>query len=349
MAEHVAVVLALAWWAIPLTHAVGGRAPHALVLGLCSLAPALGLTRWWQRPRLVVALPLTVAAAALLVCVASPTGWAGADVAAGYVYSALLFAVMSGYVRSAARASVVVAALLLAGIDQFGQAFLAWAGGGSSANAMTGTFYWHNPFAAFLLPPALAALAVAAHGASRLRAAAWVSAPLCVAGIVYSTSRATLGALLIGWLVLLAGASLAGARTFRRALAVSALAAAVVFVLPGPPFFAHRMSPIAGASERAANGETVAANGGYRLQFWDQAVSVATHHPVSGGGFHSLGTAGRLYTSGGWARSQACPQRLPSGRERRRGAAGRAVRVGVALTRRRGGAAGVGAEASAAC
>ena len=76
-----------------------------------------------------------------------------------------------------------------AGLVEFWEAFLPWWGGGHPETAMSGTFYWWNPFAAFLLPGALLGAALAIAGRQTWRTLGWLAAPMCAAGIVFSSSR----------------------------------------------------------------------------------------------------------------------------------------------------------------
>ncbi len=301
--EHLAVAALLLVWGLPLTHATGGRDPHALVVYAAVALAAFLVTRAWRVHPVEVGLATAVAAAAVTVCAVSPTGWWGADFAAGYVVAAASYLVVRRYATDRTRATVVLAGVTLVGLEQFGQAFLPWWGGRDPSVDMSGTFYWHNPYAAFLLAPALLGLGLTLRGERPWRLVGWAATPLCVAGIVLSSSRATLAALLVAWLAVLALA-VRNRVTARRAAALTGVALMTVLALPGPPLFDHWRSPTAATQERAAAGETLSQNGYYRTQFWREAAAVATHHPVSGAGFHSLATASALYTPVGWARSQ---------------------------------------------
>jgi hypothetical protein len=87
-----------------------------------------------------------------------------------------------------------------------------------------------------------------------------------------------------------------------RGAGVLAATAGVSLVLPGPPFFPHYTAPWAGTVERGAN-QSLAQNGGFRTEFWREALHVFAHHPLVGSGFHVLASASALYTPSGWARS----------------------------------------------
>jgi O-antigen ligase len=72
----------------------------------------------------------------------------------------------------------------------------------------------------------------------------------------------------------------------------------VTYLLPGPPFFAHRVSAIAGTSARAV-GQPVTQNGVYRADFWHQSLQIFSHHPLAGTGFGSFGRQSRLLDPNG--------------------------------------------------
>ena len=303
--EHACVILALAWWAGPLTDRVGGRGPGAVSVGLALLLPALLVVQPWRRVGpWGLALGGATGGAALFVCVVSATGWYGGNDAASYCYAALLGLTLLGYARGPRRRELVTVVIMAAGMGEFLHAFPAWAAGDVPARVMIGSFYWWNPFAAFLLPGALLGLSslVWARGAVQLLGA--FAFPLCTAGIVLSTSRATMACLAAG---VLAVAALALLRPRRlRALGLCllglALAGLVLTMVTGPPVFPHRQPALAGTAARS-QGQSLSDNGGYRLEFWQEAWAVARRHPVAGGGFHSLAAAGQLETPAGWARS----------------------------------------------
>lgn len=293
----------LIFWAFPFTHAVGGRGVHAELLFALVLVPVLALLQVWRAPSGSLLMAAVPAAAALAVCVWSPTGWWGSDVAASYVLAAAVFVAARRYVRDDQRRELVAVAICLAGVAQFFHALQTWVSGRDPAVEMSGTFYWHNPYAAFLLPGAVIGLGLVAEHKAPWRLIGWLSVPTCTAGIVLSSSRATLAALIVADLIVLA-ASFRSRQAVLRAGSVLLLAAAITAALPGPPLFSHYSSPFAATDARAVAGETLTQNGVYRTEFWREAAAVAIHRPVVGAGFHSLATASALYTPSSWARSQ---------------------------------------------
>ncbi len=123
---------------------------------------------------------------------------------AGLVHTALAagaFVAVASYARSVRRAYLIGGIVATAGAVQFCWSFVAWWGGRDQSIPMVGTFYWHNQFAAFLLAPALIALALLVGDRAPWRLVGWVVAPLATAGVVYSSSRGGLGILIVGWLL----------------------------------------------------------------------------------------------------------------------------------------------------
>jgi hypothetical protein len=299
--EHLAMLAMLAIWAVPFTKATGGRGVHNELLFAAALLLILPAVGAWRGSTGSVVLAATTAVAALLVCVFAPSGWYGSDVAVGYAIAAAAFIVARRYVRDAERRTLVAASICVAGLYEFSQSFTAWWGSRSAATEMSGTFYWHNPYAAFLLPGALLGIGLVLTRRSPWTIVGWVTTPICTAGIVFSSSRATMAVVVVGFVLVLALGVRSRADATRGAGIVAATAG-VILVLPGPPFFPHYTAPWAGTAERAAS-QSLAQNGGFRTEFWREALQVALHHPLVGSGFHVLATASALYTPSGWARS----------------------------------------------
>ncbi len=303
--EHLAVALALMWWAGPLTDRIGGRGPWAVSFGLVLLVPALLLVRPWNAVPPAWAWPAwSVGAAALGVCALSPTGWSGANDATSYSYSVLLALVLLGYLRNADRRQLLAILIMVAGIVEFAHSFPTWTAGGDPGAPMTGSFFWWNPFAAFLLAPGLLGLAAVTWAARPARMVGVIAFPLATAGIVLSTSRATMACLAVGTLGIGAFAASGSGRVRRLATwtAMVCVAWLALLAVTGPPFFSHRHGVLGGTAARS-HGETLADNGGYRLEFWQEALTVAAAHPLTGGGFHSMGAASQHGTPASWARS----------------------------------------------
>lgn len=295
LAGHVTVGLALVWWAFVLTHGTGGRDRWLQTIGIALAVAALVAVRPWLVVRAVdLVLAAAVATAPVVVCLVDPTHWFGASQAASYAYAALLFVTVRAYAVTSARRLALVGLFLGAAVAQVAWAMIPWVGGGDPSVALVGTFYWHNQLAAFLLAPVVLGAGLAAIGTGPLRLAGMVAAILSTAGIVLSTSRASMALLALAWVaaaaLALLSASALRSRAFAagRVLGLGAVAALVTVLLPGPPLFAHRVAALAATSARA-QGQSLDQNGGYRIDFWRQALKVFGHHPVTGGGFGSFG------------------------------------------------------------
>ena len=298
--EHVTVAVALGWWAFPLTYSGGGRDRWVLTIGLLLAAVAVVTTRAWRSTSpvaLVVA--CLVGALPMVICLVDPTHWLAATQAATYPYGVALFLTVRSYGTTADRRTWMLGLVLAAAVAQFAWGFVAWHTMGYPDARMVGRFFWHNQFAAFLLVPAVVGVGLAVEGTSRLRLVGAVTAVLASTGVVLSTSRATMALLAVGWLgagVLAVAATSSSRARYAAGARWAGLAAttgAVMYLLPGPPFFDHRVTPWAATAARAV-GEPVGTNGVYRTEFWRQAVQVFERHPLTGGGFGSFGRLSRL-------------------------------------------------------
>ena len=308
--EHVAVLGLLGVLAVPVVYAEGGRSAGAQGWFGAAVVAALVLTRPWNRlPRGWTVLAAALALPPLLVLAATHGGRSGAVAAASYGTSAGTLLVVAAYARSATRRAAVAAALCAGGVAQFAWALVPWWGGGDPSRPMVGSYDWHNQFAAGLLAPALLGLALVVAGNRPWRGAGLVAAPLAVAGVVLSTSRATLALLAVGWVVLVALALLGpGGRSGRlrvagRTAAATALAVALTVALPGPPLFATSASALSGTAARAAAGETLASNSTYRTEFWREAMVAFRAHPVTGAGYGRITDAAQGKVPATWALS----------------------------------------------
>jgi O-antigen ligase len=301
-----AAVALLAWWAGPMTSREGGRGAGATAIALVLVTVMLLLTAPWRvLPARVLALVVAVPAAALLVCLTAPTGWYGADDLAAYTVAALAVPAFAAYARTPERRRLVLVAVCLAGLVEFAQAAQSWIAGGDPSQAMVGTFYWWNPYAAYLLPGALLGMALVVRGERFGQLAGWVATPCCVAGIAYSSSRTTLALLVLGMagmLLLCLDRQRWRGNLLRWAL-VALLAGGVTVGVSGPPFFEHRAGVTAAVDAKADRGETVSQNSAYRLEFWKRSLAVAKDRPLVGSGPHGLLGASDPLVPADYARS----------------------------------------------
>ncbi len=292
----VATGAALLWWGSGLVRDSGGRGTNALAIGLVLLAIALLAVRPWRfvpMPALAVAIALSVGALAVLP--SGGVGRSGAVAAGAYVFASGLVVLVSAWARSAARAQALATAVVVAGLAEFAWGFLAWWGGGTSSPLpMVGTFFWWNPYAAYLMAPALFGLALVVEGRRPWRSAAWIATPFAVAGIVLSTSRSTLACLAVGWVIVGVVLSMTQARrlaAFGRTATLTALSLIVTWGLTSPLFFHTSASPLGATQARSGRGETVASDGAYRLDFWREAVHGFLSNPFRGTGYGRILTA----------------------------------------------------------
>jgi len=292
-AETAAALLALLTWGITLTHASGGRAPYTPALAVVATVPLLLLSRTVRRtPPAAILLVLAPGTVALLLNPLSATGWMGLDDAASWWFAGLFGLGMASYARTARRRQLVAAVLLLVGAEQMFQAWFPWWGAGDSSGLMGGTFFWHNPFAAFQAGIAMVGTAVAMRGRGSLRTLAVLVTPWIAAGVWLSGSRAGLGL----WLLGLGFVAAFAARGWRPVLVVVGQAAAAFGVAW---LLASRWLMGAGAAAHGvgAAGRTEAAEGNFliRLDYWRAAVRLAGRHLLTGSGFDSFAGAGAPY------------------------------------------------------
>jgi len=284
-------LVATAWWLIEVTRAWAGRDAPSVTVGAALLAVAVLLVRPDRvLPRTAVYLATAVSAAAFVVPLTAPTGWTGAPDGALYACGAWLAVTVAAVLVARPEATVLLVILVAASAPiEFMSGWLSWWGGKDPTAAMQGTFYWHNPFAAFLVPGGLIGLALWIWRERVIALLGLVSFALATVGVVYSTSRASLAIFALGFALVVAVAAVDGRRwRALRQLAVAAvLAAGATFFVGGPPFFPHRASPLAATQARTA-GQSLSQNGGYRLDFWHQALGVFSRHPLTGGGYKSL-------------------------------------------------------------
>ncbi len=285
------VLATLAWWSTRFVEGTGGREPRMLSTGLVLLLVATVLVRPWRHlPLPVVALGTGLGLAAALVALTAPTGLAGRHEAASYVFAGQLGLVLLAWATSHGRRTLLLLTLLAAGGLQFAHGWLPWWGLQDQGRMFQGTFYWHNQAGIFLAAGALVGYVVVLAGRRPLAPLAWVVAPLCTAGVVYTTSRGSQLGLALG-LVLLAVVAL-GVPHRRRAglrlLLAAGLGWAATTLLTGPPFFTHDASAFAAT---AARSESFVSNGVQRFEDWRRAAAIFAEWPLTGAGFYSFDSA----------------------------------------------------------
>jgi O-antigen ligase len=307
--EHlptVAVLAAVAWWLVFAAHNWGGRGPYAVSIGAgFTLLAVLAARpdRWLGITPLVLAAATSLGA--FVVAATSQAGWQGATIAATYACVAWLALAVAAEVRRRPQVAPLIAGLILfATLEEFAGGWTAWHGGMDPRVVMTGTFYWYNQFATFLIPGALIGAAFWLGRRGPIAAIGLLSTVLASIGVFYSTSRASLaclvlGLVIIGFLHMLLNGSV---RMALRNVVGGAVVSVAVVLVAGPPFFPHRVSPLAGEASRTA-GQSLGQNGGYRLDFWREAIAVFTHHPLVGSGFRALASVADPLVPRTWPRS----------------------------------------------
>lgn len=297
--EHLAGLGAPALTLSYLVHGTGGRDLQPLWVTVAVAGSAAMVLRVWHDARWILALSAWTIAASFVVALvhspgpADPLGqlyrWPAPG---GYTVAVLLLLICRAYATDRRRLRALALVLAAATTLQFAWAFTPWWGGGTPLTAMIGTIYWHNQYAAFLYPGTVLGFQLALGNLRPWRFLGWVATALGVAGTVYSTSRAEL-ALLLASLAVVAVAALRGPgrrSMLVRAVGLSASAAVVVLLMCNPPLVATSHSPFAAEQQRTA-GQSLGANGGYRVEFWREAIAVGGHHPVAGAGFGELARA----------------------------------------------------------
>lgn len=293
----VSVVFVLAYWATHLTWGSGGREPHRLSYLAALLLVAFAVVRPWRsvgRGLLLWANALGLAAG--LVVLTAPTGLEGRHEAASYVVTGQLVVLLAAWAKDPLRRLAVLVAVMLFGIGQLSMGWLAWWGSGDPTSPFLGTFFWHNQAGTSLAVAALVAYGCLLLLDGPLRLLAWVVAPLAAAGTVFSTSRASMGGLVLGLaLVLGLGVWLRRWRASLRVLIAAAAGWLTSLVLVSPVFFASvdsagGASPLAGTAARGA-AEPLSGNTEARLYSWDLAVEVFREWPLTGAGFHGFKSA----------------------------------------------------------
>lgn len=286
-----AAVVATAWWLVEVTRSWAGRDAPSVTIGAILTAVAVVLTRPDRvLPRQAVMLATAISVGAFVVPLAADTGWAGAPDAAIYTCGAWLGICVAATIVARPETRLWFFTLVAASAPiEFMSGWLGWWGGNDPSRPMIGTFYWHNPYAAFLIPGGLIGLALWIWRDRLFAVLGLIAFVFAAVGIVYSTSRAGLAMFVLGvfLVVLLAVVGERRWRAIRQIVIAAVIAVGGAFFIAGPPFFSHRASPLAAEHARAAT-QSFTGNTEQRFDFWRQAWAIFRHHPIVGGGYKSL-------------------------------------------------------------
>ncbi|HTW21838.1 MAG TPA: O-antigen ligase family protein [Mycobacteriales bacterium] len=300
-----AALAACTWWLLLAPRLEGGRGAGAVTGGAILTALAVLASRPERvLPRPAVWLALAISVAAFGVAVLAPTGWAGAPTAASYVCASwTTIAVAAAVVRSPKLRNLVLLLVVGGVLIELAESWMAWWGGTDASVPISGTFYWYDPFAAFMLAGTVIGLSYWLRRSGPLALFGLVGAALGSIGMVYSTSRAAIACFAVAIGCVAVGAVWGRGRVGAKRLAIgAAVVGFAVWVIGGPPFFPHRSLPFAGTAGRAA-GQSLGQNGSYRLEFWREALTVFRRHPLVGGGYHSLASAAVGHVPPTWSLS----------------------------------------------
>ena len=294
------MLVALGALMLVMTPGSGGRERVPFTVGMLALVPALAATQPWRRVgRLAMSLPLVLSATAVVVLLTAPMGWSSSRFPAYAVLGSLVFLVAAGYAINRTRRLVLASALALGGLLQFQQGFAGWWGHGDPDTLMVGTFFWHNQFAIYVAASSIIAMSLAITRVRLFRVVALACATVTGAGVVFSTSRASLALLVLGWLCLAPLALRAGeprAALVTWAAAPLLVVAAVVglgsgLFFPGHPYHFYLFSGSHGGAAGARDVTSLSGNGTARLDFAKAALAIWAPIPLTGGGFDSFAGA----------------------------------------------------------
>src|SRR5256886_10091426 len=210
------------------------------------------------------------------------------------MYSGMLVATASTLRTPAAARRLVDGTVVVAGWLCLIGLFVFW-GAGDSGLRWSSTFYWPNPFAAFLLLVLPVELSRCVHAPAARDALAHGALSVLLAGsLVHTSSRGAWAGLLI--VAPLAAFTLRVTPWTRAAfrLALIGLATAVAVVVltrgPGTPLFegglTGRATSISDAADYSLDGH---------LHFWRAGLAIFADHPVTGTGPGTFGTVHAAY------------------------------------------------------
>ena len=190
------VLLVLVVATIVLPDLAGGHNTGAVAPVLLVTASGVVVSRAWRvLPAWLLVLAAVLATAPLALLWITGVGRQGAVGASVYPLAATVLVTVLAWARTPGRREAVAATLCAGGAVQFALALTPWWGGGDPSRPIIGTYYWHNQFAAALIAPAIIGLALVVADRPMSRTVGWICTPFCVAGVVLSSSRASMAML----------------------------------------------------------------------------------------------------------------------------------------------------------
>lgn len=293
LAEHVSFIVLLGSLLL-VTLASGGRDQGVMAPAMMATLPALVLTAPWRRlPWWALALPALLPAAALAVSYVTPMQFSYSRDLAVWVYAAVVGVATASYARTRDRRLAVILFVLVLAFYEFWRALVPWFGSGRPSTAMVGTFYQQNMFGGFSAAMGIAATALAAWQKGLLALVPVVVAPVCLVGAVLSTSRASIGLLVLGLAALAVLAATTRDRWYRLSVlgVVAVVAVGLLLLLTSSWVFPNdsESSPFAGTTQRTGR-DSLSSSSSIRTTYWTVAVRQFLDSPLVGEGFGSYGT-----------------------------------------------------------
>src|SRR2546426_6334600 len=275
----------------------GGRHPSTLTLaqtGVYILVMALAAAGALELKRLGAVLLMVTAAAAFSTVWSVQLDASLRELLRWLMYFGIAAATASTLRGPAAARRFVDGAVVIAGWLCLIGLFVFW-GAGDSGLRWSSTFYWPNPFAAFLLLVLPVELSRCVYAPGARGALAHGALSVVLAGsLVLTYSRGAWASLLI--VAPLAAFTLRGIPWTRAAfrLVLIGLATAVAVVVltrgPGTPLFEGGLTGRATSISDAADYSL-----GGHLHFWRAGLAIFADHPVAGTGPGTFGTVHAAY------------------------------------------------------
>jgi hypothetical protein len=206
-----------------------------------------------------------------------------------WLAAGLVYLVSAGWLAQGGSVWILLGPIGLGAALQLWTGWWAWFGAGGATSPMVGTFYWHNPFAAFMLAVCVTAAGIVVHGKRldrRLVLATFAVASAAGTGTIFSGSRACVALLAVSVVAL----AITCFRVPRRLAMLAALCAAIwacAWLL------ARLLPSSSGATQAlASRGESAGGNAAARWDYAGAAWRILRSAPWTGSGADSFGSVG---------------------------------------------------------